>query len=176
MQKVGVGNHNPVKTSNKQARGNSSYFCKVYVTAEPKKLTDRGGKILLRKHVNLKNRQKIHLFSFVFTCKNLIHAIFLKFHSHFATVGEITYQNIKAEIQKIFGDPAASEGSGGAPVVKSEPVFETKHEDVYQSTSSCGHGRGRQHRGRSQVRFRTEETINRQSNPIGKDGKVLRCL
>ena len=38
MQKVGVDNHNPVKTSNKQVRGNSSDFCKVYVTAEPKKI------------------------------------------------------------------------------------------------------------------------------------------
>ena len=37
-------------------------------------------------------------------------------------------------MQKISGDPAAFEGSGGAPAVKSEPVFETKHEDVYQST------------------------------------------
>ena len=36
MQKVGVDNYNPVKTSNKQARDNSSDFCKVYVTAEPK--------------------------------------------------------------------------------------------------------------------------------------------
>ena len=36
MQKVSVDNHNLVKTSNKQARGNSSDFCKVYVTAEPK--------------------------------------------------------------------------------------------------------------------------------------------
>ena len=36
MQKVDVDNHNPVKTSNKQARGNSSDFCKVCVTAEPK--------------------------------------------------------------------------------------------------------------------------------------------
>ena len=36
MQKVGVDNHNPVKTSNKHARGNSSDFCEVYVTAEPK--------------------------------------------------------------------------------------------------------------------------------------------
>ena len=36
MQKVGVDNHNPVKTSNKQTRGNSSDFYKVYVTAEPK--------------------------------------------------------------------------------------------------------------------------------------------
>ena len=36
MQKVGVDNHNSVKTSNKQARGNSSDFCKVCVTVEPK--------------------------------------------------------------------------------------------------------------------------------------------
>ena len=77
-----------------------------------------------------------------------------------ATVGEITYENMKPKIQKVFGDPAASEGSGGAPAVKSEPVFETKHEDVYQSTSSHGHGRGGKYRGRSQVRFRTGERIN----------------
>ena len=32
MQKLGVDYHNLVKTSNKQARGNSSDFCKVYVT------------------------------------------------------------------------------------------------------------------------------------------------
>ena len=31
MQKVGVDNHNPVKTSNKQARGNSSDFFGRYV-------------------------------------------------------------------------------------------------------------------------------------------------
>ena len=36
MQNVGVDNHNQVKTSYKQARGNSSDFCKVYVTVEPK--------------------------------------------------------------------------------------------------------------------------------------------
>ena len=36
MQKVGVDYHNPVETSNKQARGNSSDFCEVYVTAELK--------------------------------------------------------------------------------------------------------------------------------------------
>ena len=52
------------------------------------------------------------------------------------------YGNMKAKIQKMFGDPAPSEGSGGAPAVKSEPVFETKHEDVYQPTSSRGRGRG----------------------------------
>ena len=83
---------------------------------------------------------------------------------------------MKAKIQKMFGDPAASEGSGGAPAVKSEPVFETKHEDVYQPTSSRGRGRRGKHRGRSHVKFRTGETVNRQDNPIGKDGKVLTCF
>ena len=78
---------------------------------------------------------------------------------------------MKPKIQKIFGDLAASEGSGSVPAVKSEPVFGTKHEDVYQSTSYRGHSRGGKCRGRSQVRFRTGETINRPSNSIGNDGK-----
>ena len=93
-----------------------------------------------------------------------------------ATVGEITWENMKAKIQKIFGDPTDSEGSGGAPAVKREPVFETKHEDAYQSTSSSGRGGGGKHKCRSQVRFGTEETINRQFLLIGKDGNILRCF
>ena len=36
MQKVGMDNHNPVKTSNKQAVTYTSDFCEVYVTAQPK--------------------------------------------------------------------------------------------------------------------------------------------
>ena len=68
-----------------------------------------------------------------------------------ATAGEIIYKTMEAKIKKIFGDPATSEGSGGALALKSEPVFETKHEDVYQSTSSRGRGRGGKHRDRSQV-------------------------
>ena len=36
MQKVGVDNYNPVKTSNKQSRGTLQIFVKVYVTTEPK--------------------------------------------------------------------------------------------------------------------------------------------
>ena len=47
-----------------------------------------------------------------------------------------------AKIQKILGDPAASEGSGGVPAVMSELVFGTENDDVYQSTSSFGCGRG----------------------------------
>ena len=48
-----------------------------------KKLTHRPGKILLKKHVILEKGKKFHCFFFVFTCKNLIHAIFLKFQFHF---------------------------------------------------------------------------------------------
>ena len=89
MQKVGVDNSNPVKTSNKQARGNSSDIFVRYVDSRTKKLTHRPGKILLKKHVNLEKGQKFYLvfcffcFFFVFTCKNLIHAMFLKFQFHF---------------------------------------------------------------------------------------------
>ena len=81
--KVGVDNHNPVKTSNINKPGaTAQIFCKVCVIAEPKKLTHRPGKIPLRKHVNLEKGKKFSLF-FCFTCKNLIHAIFFKFHFHF---------------------------------------------------------------------------------------------
>ena len=43
MQKVGVDNHNPVKTSNKQARRNSSDFLKGMWNSRTKKLTHRPG-------------------------------------------------------------------------------------------------------------------------------------
>ena len=54
----------------------------VCVTAEPKKLTHRPGKISLRKHVNYKKDQKSKVV-FVFTYKSFIHAIVLRFHFHF---------------------------------------------------------------------------------------------
>ena len=92
------------------------------------------------------------------------------------TVGKNHLRKYESKNTDVFGYPAVSEGSGGALAVKSEPVFETKHEDVYRSTSSHDRGRGGKHRGTSQVRFRTGETINSQSNRIGKDGKVLRCF
>ena len=85
MQKVGVDNSNPVKTSNKQARGNSSDIFVRYVDSRTKKLTHRPGKILLKKHVNLEKVKNStwFLFFFVFSCKNLTHAMFLKFQFHF---------------------------------------------------------------------------------------------
>ena len=45
-----------------------------------KKLTDRPGKIPLRKHVNPARKVKNSASFFVFISKNLIHAIFLKVH------------------------------------------------------------------------------------------------
>ena len=68
MQKVGVDNHNPVKTSNKQARGNSSDFFVWYqCDSRTIKLTHRPGKILLKKHVNLEKGQNFTCFLFFFS-------------------------------------------------------------------------------------------------------------
>ena len=82
--KVGVDNYNPVKTSNINKPGATpQILCKV-CDSRTKKLTNRPGKIPLRKHVNLEKGQKFSLFFFLFSpLKNLIHAIFLKFHFNF---------------------------------------------------------------------------------------------
>ena len=48
MQKVHVGNHNPVKNSNKQARGNSSDFLQGMCGSRTKRLTHRLGNVLLK--------------------------------------------------------------------------------------------------------------------------------
>ena len=85
MQNVGVDNHNPVKTSNKQARGNSSDFLEGMCDSRTKQLTHRPGKILSKKHVNFKKGKKFYLFFFVFTCKNLIHTIFFEVSISFST-------------------------------------------------------------------------------------------
>ena len=67
MQKVSVDNRNPVKTSNKQARGTSSDFFVRYVwQLRTEKSTHRPGKILLRKHVNLEKGKIFCLFLFCF--------------------------------------------------------------------------------------------------------------
>ena len=51
-----------------------------------KKLTHRPGKIPLTKDVKLQKKIRLVFFVVVvvFTCKNLIHAMFLKFHFHFS--------------------------------------------------------------------------------------------
>ena len=64
--KLGVDNHNPVKTSNINKPGTTpQIFCKV-CDGRTKKLTHRPGKNPLRKHVNLKKGQKFSLFFFCF--------------------------------------------------------------------------------------------------------------
>ena len=67
-----------------------------------------------------------------------------------ATCGEMKYENMKECIKNFFGDSTSGGGSdGGAPAVRSEPVFQSSHhEDVnYTSGSSSWRGRG-QGRGR----------------------------
>ena len=115
-----------------------------------------------------------------------------------ATCGEMTYDNMKTAIKKIFGDPAASNG-GGAPAVKSEPVLMAEHESALYTRGWRGwrpRGRGRGQRGYRQYSsgretdggargFRqqnsgreSEDGVNnyRKNNPTGKDGKIMRCF
>ena len=74
MQKVDVDNDNPVKTSNKQARGNSSDFCKVLCDSRTKKIDRQTRQNPIEK--TRKPRKSSKLLLVFFTCKNLNHAIF----------------------------------------------------------------------------------------------------
>ena len=47
-----------------------------------------------------------------------------------ATCTSMTYANMKQCIMKIFGEPGTDGGEAGAPSIKSEPVFQTNHEDA----------------------------------------------
>ena len=77
-------NHNPVKTSNINKPGATPQIFSNECDSRTKKLTHRPRKIPLRKHVNLEKGKKFSLFHFCFhLLKNLIHAIFLKFHFNF---------------------------------------------------------------------------------------------
>ena len=65
-----------------------------------------------------------------------------------ATCGAMTYDNMKESIKKIFGDTASGGGDVGAPSVKSEPVFQSGHEDVnytsgFRNLRGKGRGKGR---------------------------------
>ena len=96
-----------------------------------------------------------------------------------ATCGVMTYANMKACIQKIFGDPSG-DGHGNAPSVKSEPVFQSDHcEDVnYNNSFRSWRGQRRSGRGRgfgTFSRYRSGGT-GYGKNPVGQDGKVLRCF
>ena len=67
-----------------------------------------------------------------------------------ATCGNMTYENMKSCIMKIYGEIGTDGGESIAPSIKSEPVFETTHEDALQSSWRGGwrsRGRGGRNRG-----------------------------
>ena len=94
------------------------------------------------------------------------------------TCGEMTYENMKLCIKKIFGGPTSggSDG-GGAPLVKSEPVFQSSHlEDVnYTSGNRVCRGRGRS-RGYNTGAGSRQERASSGMNPVDKDGKMMKCF
>ena len=51
-----------------------------------------------------------------------------------ATCASMTYDNMKACITKIFGDPSSENSESNIPSVKAEPVFKTEHEEVFTLT------------------------------------------
>lgn len=87
-----------------------------------------------------------------------------------ATCGTLTYANMKACIKKIFGDPAACGNDGSAPAIKSEPVFSVDHEHAYQAS-----GYNRNWRGSGRGSGRGGRGYGGYTNPVGKDGKIMRC-
>ena len=115
-----------------------------------------------------------------------------------ATCGEMTYENMKLCIKKIFGDPTSGGGdNGGAPLVKSEPVFQSSHlEDVnYTSGNRVWRGRGRgrsrgyntstgsrHERSSSGMTPVDKDSGSRQGrsssrmNPVDKDGNMMKCF
>ena len=109
-----------------------------------------------------------------------------------ATCGVMTYANMKASIQKIFGDPS-NDSNGSAPAIKSEPVFYSDHsEDVHYTSGYRGwcsqgrRGRGRSYtynrgytnnRGGSGYTYRSQQGgSNYRRNPFDKDGQQLKCF
>ena len=103
-----------------------------------------------------------------------------------ATCPAMTYETMKASITKIYGEPGAEGGESVAPSIKSEPVFQTTHEDALQSSwrgSWRGRGRGGRYRGGASNRGggygsygSSSEGMAEKVNPMGRDGKVLKCF
>ena len=84
-----------------------------------------------------------------------------------ATVGDLNYDNMKAKIQTIFGDPNANDISVSGTV---EPVY-------YASGKKGSHWRGQGGRDRGQGRAaRSSNYVKTDSNPIGNDGKPMKCF
>ena len=96
-----------------------------------------------------------------------------------ATCTSMTYANMKQCIMKIFGEPGTDGGEGGAPSIKSEPVFQTNHEDALQSSwrgGWRGRGRGGRYRGGGSNSYGSSNEGTQKTNPFGRDGKVLKCF
>ena len=109
-----------------------------------------------------------------------------------ATCASMTYDNMKACITKIFGDPSSENSESNIPSVKAEPVFKTEHEEAFHTNwrggwQSRGRGRGGRSRGYGNSSNRpynadanyggsSKNFETQRSNPVGRDGKVMRCF
>jgi len=85
-------------------------------------------------------------------------------------------------IKKIFGDPTSGGGTNSAPSIKSEPVFQSDHnEDVNYTSGMSGY---RSWRGRRRGRGRSygmndgsrQDVPTSGTNPVDRDGKILKCF
>ena len=98
-----------------------------------------------------------------------------------ATCGAMTYAKMRDCIKKIFGDTGS--GDNSIPSVKNEPVLQSSHqEDVHYTSGNVGYrnwrgrGRGRGRGGGTSTNtdYRQDKS-NSRTNPVDKDGKILKC-
>ena len=73
--------------------------------------------------------------------------------------------------KKIFGDPSAIDKQMGSQCVKSEPVFVTGKKNIFQTS---WHEQVNYRGGKKYPSSAYEANIV--SNPISKDGKIMRCF
>ena len=110
-----------------------------------------------------------------------------------ATLTELTYDNMKGQLKKIFGDPASLENVSHMPSVKVEPVLQVNEKEegiLFNRNSSFRRGRGRGNflgrgRGNFQGAVKKSEPTSsanlsthssrRKKTPINSDGEVSRC-
>ena len=109
-----------------------------------------------------------------------------------ATLTELTYDNMKGQLKKIFGDPASLENVSHIPSVKVEPVLQVNEREegiLFNRNSSFRQGRGRGNfRGRGRGNFQGAVKISdptsanwsthssrRKKNPVNNDGEVSHC-
>ena len=105
-----------------------------------------------------------------------------------ATCGDLTYNNMKGTLQKIFDNTVSTvEGSAAAPRIKTEPAFVASNaEEAYwtRNSKSWNHGfSNRYNRGRGYTRGRGRGQGDKFSwrkrgsgNPTDKEGNPLKCF